>query len=118
MNAMIVSGLVAEKVMGLDVVWQGGAPWMRDNRRNIPMFAVESALVWQIVDAMHRRGYLWTIGSGEHLDARVAAMFHKPEDPRWTDLPCWSRGDDEAMVVCLAALRALGVEASDNAPPT
>ena len=116
MNAMIISGLVADKVMRLDVVWQNGAPWMCDNRRNIPMFAVEPALIWQIVAEMEGRGYIWTIGSGEQFSARVAAIFHKPGDPHWAEPSCWSKGDDEAMTVCLAALRALGVEASD-APP-
>lgn len=108
--ALRISGLVAEKIIGLDIQWQFDRPWMYDRRKSIPLFAIDRSLVWQITDTMQQQGYIWTIGSSEHLGEQVAAIFHMPTDTSWTDLKRWTAGDSEAMVVSLAALKAKGVD--------
>lgn len=107
-----LDALVAEKVMGYTLDYefaeQMGAPAvpaLRDQYDEwgvLPAYSTDIAAAWNIVEAFARRGFRFHVHANPgHYSARVITEAN-PHD--------WHHAPNASMAICLAALRAVGVD--------
>lgn len=114
-----LDALVAEKVMGWigPIVWiedeMGCDPYMfppgvivseRDNDRMVPVYSTGIAAAWMVVDRMEERGWMARISREM---GSWNCRFVRPED---TAGYVFDEDATAPLAICLAALRAVGME--------
>jgi hypothetical protein len=105
-----LDALVAEHIMGWDLIAAGGLWRTANGSRMLPNFSADMAAALMVVDQMRVRGYELDLHH-KHVNC-----YGRP-DPRWTHTHAIFRGNADggaieitpAHAICRAALRALGI---------
>jgi hypothetical protein len=98
-----IDALVAEKVMGYPPAF---------NALAVPRFSSDIAAAWQVVEALRRDGFNFTLShTAEVHGARPAAYFHKYAG-EMIGVVFTETGNEPAEAICLAALKAKNKERS------
>lgn len=105
-----LDALVAEKVMGLDVRQGGYAGGIGQHLRP---YSRDIGAAWEVVEKLEGKGFSYHIETGE--PGMVDAFFDTD-----VDSPIfWAAAKTAPHAICLAALKAVGIEAeqTSRAPP-
>lgn len=125
-----LDALIAEKVMG----WERGENWlippvgtpMRDNNwaaewdekgrpHWLPRYSQDIEAAWQVVEKLRKDWeYLFiNAGNGWGVECRTEHVDISPSNDityQWTESTGNIHGDTAPLAICLAALKAVGVE--------
>lgn len=114
-----MDAMIAEKVMGIDLADSFGRP------RPFPKeYSTDSAAAWEIVEALKKAGYRFEIGfyedqwyCGELFDGSWLAISpHNAKDRNWDQDV--ATGKTAPEVICIAALKTVGIEMQTLAEPS
>ncbi|UAT31940.1 hypothetical protein K7T73_06890 [Bacillus badius] len=112
MNNREIDRLVAEKVLGLTVknenIVRGG------RRSGIPSYSQKIEYAWLVVESLRERKIFTIYDAWDEKDEKIfCANFQYNDTYHVVDYSAYA--DTAPMAICLAALKVVGIESSEEA---
>ncbi len=124
-----LDALVAEKVMGFSRreprTWPdgslAGAGWRDDENSTfypdasdmLPHFSSDIAAAWEVVDLLERENYVVSVSQSKKYFKTHQAAVQVQFKPYTDNLHDYAFGESAPHAICLAALKAKGVEVGE-----